>query len=974
MNDQNVTIVHHSDKIHISIDEATVLRNSFQGYSRIALEAEFGMGFSGCRVFRVRPVEASGVAHRPALIKIGPISLITREWEAYNTWVQNTLPGIAWVTSEPIVLPGSSRGCLRYELIGSGIFDVQSLSQYFHQATIDDLLWVLHKRLFPVMSRSWWLVNRAEPVFQYRSDYDQLLPVNLMVRATKSQEGSGGRLINPVERSLGGITIGSKVRLTGLAITEIDPEESQLTLNLPRSDDYHLADSLRLRVKEVPTLGRHQVGDIIERLDGIVTDTRQSMIEVLVREALDEDIDLSRKKLRFSSGVEISNPLLVYEDILNSFLEVNLSTIHGDFNLENILIDPETRDVKVIDFATVRQGHNLHDLLRLETEVVSKLIPPALNSAALPPESIKRFYDELGKASFGLEKYVAPQLPYHVLNKPFAMLQAIRKEARNCFFYRDDPTEYYQGLVIYLLGSIKFKNLDAVPNSKKIAFLGAGTVADQLKLTIDVRHAPITPPYPKPEKQQLDRKRTFVNRLPWPWTGIAMVLLAILSGWIIYDVFIKPPKPQPPIPVAQFCEIEKKLVSEIVDGPAAAGELSSYFSLANPELMSHIDEIETAYLDGQIDQGLTYIWGSPGVGKSFITRNRLIEGFPGNSCLIKLGDVLGDASNSLSFEVVDVPDLTTVDGQMAFDSMPAVVQANDYELENLLEVAECKRDGNLVPLIIFDDIDEIHSETSKLILKSLDQFILEVAESNEEFVHVIVVGRSEGFAPWYQDSKRSEGIAQYLSVFHLNGPRFLTTGDLEFLANNQFSFVYGADTWEEMNQDERAAGLVDGYIRIVEQHSFLSYSIRQLAIAIIITDLSTSNANANELKLKAFIFDELLRRASNVHGRPLSSDDQYRRILEDIAVLYATDEAVDDQGFFTVDSDDTVQVMADGQSTGEVFVRDVLDHSGIAILKPASLSTTRYKLEPAWVHSHLVELRNQRELPNHDYQICFENS
>jgi hypothetical protein len=280
----------------------------------------------------------------------------------------------------------------------------------------------------------------------------------------------------------------------------------------------------------------------------------------------------------------------------------------------------------------------------------------------------------------------------------------------------------------------------------------------------------------------------------------------------------------------------------------------------------------------------------------------------------------------------------------------------------------------LVPLIIFDDIDEIHSETSKLILKSLDQFILEVAESNEEFVHVIVVGRSEGFAPWYQDSKRSEGIAQYLSVFHLNGPRFLTTGDLELLANNQYSFVYGADTWEEMNQDERAAGLVDGYIRFVEQHSFLSYSIRQLAIAIIITDLSTSNANANELKLKAFIFDELLRRASNVHGRPLSSDDQYRRILEDIAVLYATDEVVDDQGFFTVDSDDTVQVMADGQSTGEVFVRDVLDHSGIAILKPASLSTTRYKFEPAWVHSHLIELRNQRELPNRDYQICFENS
>jgi hypothetical protein len=135
MNDQKAAIVQQSGKIRISTDEAAVLRNTFQGYDRIAIEAEFGMGFSGCRVFRVRPVEASGVTHRPALIKIGPIGLINKEWQAYNTLVKNTLPGIAWVTSEPIILPGSSRGCLRYELFGSGIFEIKSLSQYSLGAT-----------------------------------------------------------------------------------------------------------------------------------------------------------------------------------------------------------------------------------------------------------------------------------------------------------------------------------------------------------------------------------------------------------------------------------------------------------------------------------------------------------------------------------------------------------------------------------------------------------------------------------------------------------------------------------------------------------------------------------------------------------------------------------------------------------------------------------------------------------------------
>jgi hypothetical protein len=973
MNDQNVAIVQHYGKIRISSDEAAVLRNTFQGYDRIALEAEFGMGFSGCRVFRVRSVEANGVTNRPELLKIGPIGLINKEWQAYNRWVKNTLPGIAWVTSEPIILPGSSRGCLRYELIGSGIFEVQSLSQYYRQAAIETLLWVLQKRLFAVMGRSWWLVNRAETAFQYRSDYDQLLPVNLMVTATEAQGDSEGLLINPMDRSLGEISIGSRVRFEGLVITEIDPEKRQLTLNLPQTDDYRIADSFRLRINEVPSSYRYQVGDIIEPLDGVVTDTRRSMIEAQVRKAFDDDIDLSQATLNLPSGVEIANPLFVYEDILNSFLEVNISTIHGDFNLENILIDPDTRDVRVIDFATVRHGHNLHDLLRLETEVVSKLIPPALESASLPPETIQQFYSELARASFGQEKHTEPQLSFPELEKPFAVLQAIRKEARKCFFNRDDPTEYFQGLVIYLLGSIKFKNLDAIPNSKKIVILGAGTIADQLNSTIGIERAPVAPPYPKPKEEQVDGKRSPINRLPWPWTGIALVLMAIIGCAIVAGVFMitRSPTVLPP-PIAHICEIEENLAAEIVEGPAAASDLLSFFSLANPELMTHISEVEKTYLDGRVDQGLTYIWGSPGVGKSFITRNRLHEGFPGDSCLIKLGDVFGDESDTLSFEVVDKPDLTTLDGQIAFDSLPTVAQANQYELESIFEVAECKHNGDLVPLIIFDDIDEIHSETSNLILKSLDQFILDVAESNEDFVHVIVVGRSEGFAPWYQDSKRNDDIVQFLNVFHLNGPEFLTTGDVEVLANNQFAFVHGADTWEGMIQNGEAAGLIDGYVGYIDQYPFLSYSIRALAIATMITDRTSSNIEDSEVELKTFIFNEMLRRASNVHDRPPPGDLQYQRILEDIAVLYAPDEMVDDQGFFTVGFDDTVQVMSDGQSVGEVYVRDVLDHSGIAVLEPASFSTSRYKFEPAWIHSHLVELWNQFEFPNHAYRSCHE--
>jgi hypothetical protein len=69
---------------------------------------------------------------------------------------------------------------------------------------------------------------------------------------------------------------------------------------------------------------------------------------------------------------------------------------------------------------------------------------------------------------------------------------------------------------------------------------------------------------------------------------------------------------------------------------------------------------------------------------------------------------------------------------------------------------------------------------------------------------------------------------------------------------------------------------------------------------------------------------------------------------------------------------DTVPVEEDGRPVGEVFVRDVIDHSGIAILEPASFSTARYRFQPVWVHSHLVELHNQSLNPDHDYRSCHD--
>ncbi len=75
------------------------------------------------------------------------------------------------------------------------------------------------------------------------------------------------------------------------------------------------------------------------------------------------------------------------------------------------------------------------------------------------------------------------------------MLTTIRRAARQYLFEASDPSEYYQGLLLYLLGVLKFKNLNRLPESplpKQLAFWGA-TLAYEF-----LTHPPAEPDGPSP--------------------------------------------------------------------------------------------------------------------------------------------------------------------------------------------------------------------------------------------------------------------------------------------------------------------------------------------------------------------------------------------------------------------------------------------------------------------------------------------
>jgi serine/threonine protein kinase len=163
---------------------------------------------------------------------------------------------------------------------------------------------------------------------------------------------------------------------------------------------------------------------------------------------------------------------------------VRVACIHGDLNLANVLVDPDARDVTLIDFGMARRDHVLHDLLRLETGVVTWLLPETLSEADLPAEIICSLYEQVHNAVRRPGHLTAPQELHPTLRKAFVILASIREMARECLFDPDNWGEYYQGLTLYLMGALKFRNLDETPEAplpKQVAFWGAAAAQKVLR-------------------------------------------------------------------------------------------------------------------------------------------------------------------------------------------------------------------------------------------------------------------------------------------------------------------------------------------------------------------------------------------------------------------------------------------------------------------------------------------------------------
>ncbi|MCB0196096.1 MAG: protein kinase, partial [Anaerolineae bacterium] len=467
-------------------EEESLLQSMFTPFDRLLIEAEFGRGLSGSRVLQVRPIDEFAIKrYLPAVIKIGSRWQIEQEWRAYQAYVEHILPQIARLEGVPIL--GERYGILRYSLVGSGFFTISSLYEYYHQVEAETTQWLLRERLFNVLAQQWWQMVQTAPNFWLQREYDWLLPVNLTLRYSASVPSGQSLRLTPDQLPPVPLKLSQMVEINNFIIIKINADKGHLILDLPSTDSTSLPLGYRLCLTDIPNINQYHAGQLLKKVWAEVSTTRHDMLTALVREVLGDQVDLTETHMSLNWPLNLDrptllpsilpNPLRLYPALLGETRPVHRSLIHGDLNLENILVNVETGQLSLIDFATARRGHTLHDLLRLETEVVTKLLPFALVEAGLPAESIYLLY-RMAPPHTASVKLPAP------LIKPLILLTTIRQTAQTYLFNPDDWTEYYQGLYLYLLGAVRFKNLDDLPQAplpRQLAFWGAATVAALLE-------------------------------------------------------------------------------------------------------------------------------------------------------------------------------------------------------------------------------------------------------------------------------------------------------------------------------------------------------------------------------------------------------------------------------------------------------------------------------------------------------------
>ncbi len=415
--------------------EMDLLKALFKPYGRLVVEAEFRSGYSGARTWLAQPIRPDGRADAYTIAKIGDRASIQQEFENYETYVKDTLPPItARIQSVPVSLgpaprrapagwhdPLLDRGlaALRYTFIGEPGRSPLSL----RQALLADPDPALLEKLFATFGPNWWMQRRPY-TFRLGAEYDRFLPTHYVLEPLAAGARPTAVLDGRQAPSSIECRLGQEVSLRHVRVAEVRPDGRSLSLvGQPPPGQ----PPLRLR-----WLSLASPAEAAARVVG----TREALLAGFVRGRPLHGLPDPFPRL----------PALLQETVTGT-----RSTIHGDLNLENVLVGPGGF-VWLIDFAQTREGHPLYDFAHLEAAVIAQVISPQTES----DQAFLRL----------LEPGAHPLL---------AAFQAI---AQRCLFNPSQPREYQLARFMACAGALKYLNLD--PDQKGRLYLAAAFIAQHL--------------------------------------------------------------------------------------------------------------------------------------------------------------------------------------------------------------------------------------------------------------------------------------------------------------------------------------------------------------------------------------------------------------------------------------------------------------------------------------------------------------
>jgi hypothetical protein len=336
----------------------------------------------------------------------------------------------ARIQEAPVFPPASAAGrrgdlaALRYTFIAEPGQRPLSL----REALLRDPDPALLVKLFETFGPNWWLQRRPH-TFRVAQEYDQLLPAHLVLEPVPAV-GPGAVELGPATTPTGRqLKVGDQVRVARFPEWELRQDGRSLSLTgQPQPGQA----PLRLRWSGLKSP---------EGAPARVVNTRAA----LLREAV--------------LGLELlgrPDPLTRLPELLNETVAGSQSVIHGDLNLENVLVGPGGF-VWLIDFARTRDGHPLFDFAHLTAEIIAHVIAPQVAE----PRDYLALWAGAGRPA-------ALQ----------ALLAALHALAARCLANPSQPREHHLAVYAACLGALKHSTLDA--HARHLLYLTAAAVAEGL--------------------------------------------------------------------------------------------------------------------------------------------------------------------------------------------------------------------------------------------------------------------------------------------------------------------------------------------------------------------------------------------------------------------------------------------------------------------------------------------------------------